>query len=100
MSEPEDPFHADKIEISPVDANHWWRKNHPLGAFLNRLMLAFVVSPVALVFKEYYTLSFVIFALMVPYGLLVRKLAVSAVRTYLAKHPESMLEFREAGIIL
>ena len=100
MSESEDRLLVAKIEISPIDANNWWRKNHPLGAFLNGLMLAFVVSPVALVFKEYYTLSFVIFALMVPYALLVRKLAVLAVRTHLAKHPESMLEFREAGVIL
>ena len=88
------------LEISPIDANNWWRKNHPLGAALNRLILAFIVMPVALVFKEYYTLSFVIFAFMVPYCLLVRRLAVSAVRAHLANHPESVLEFREAGIIV
>jgi hypothetical protein len=100
MSGFDHPELPDHIEVSPIDANNWWRKYHPLGAFLNRLMLAFVVAPVALVFKEYYTLSFVIFASMVPYGLLVRQMAVSAVRRHLANHPESVLEFREAGIIV
>ena len=89
-----------ELQISSVEASYWWRKTDPVGAFLNSLMFAFIVAPVVLVFKSFYTLSLVIFALMIPYGFLLRFLAVSAVRRRLAKHPEDMLEFREAGIIL
>jgi hypothetical protein len=91
---------SEAVQISPLEANYWWRKNDPLGALLNNLMFAFIVAPIVLVLRSFYTLSFVVFALMVPYGLLLRRLAVSAVRRRLAKHPEDMLEFREAGIIL
>jgi hypothetical protein len=90
----------DDLQISSLEANYWWRKTDPVGAFLNNLMFAFIVAPVVLVLRSYYVLSFVIFALMVPYGFLLRWLAVAAVRRRLAKHPEDMLEFREAGIIL
>jgi hypothetical protein len=90
----------ENLEISPREANNWWRAKAPVGAILNNLMFVFIVAPVALVFKNYYVLSFAIFALMVPYGLLVRQLAVSAVRAHVANHPECVLEFREAGIIL
>jgi hypothetical protein len=91
---------ASEFEISPSEANHWWSKNQPVGILMNRLMLLFIVVPIFLVFQSYYTLSFVVFSLMVPYGFVVRRLAVSAVRAHLANNPESVLEFREAGIIL
>ena len=91
---------SDDFEISPIEATYWWRKNEAAGALLNNLMFAFIVVPVILVFKSFYVLSFVVFSLMVPYGLLVRRLAVLAVRAHLANHPERVLEFRDAGIIL
>ena len=102
MSESEQPDESlpAEFQISSLEANYWWRKTNPLGAFMNNLMFVFIVAPVALVLKGYYGPSFFIFALMVPYGLLLRRMAVSAVRGYLANHPESVLEFREAGIIL
>jgi hypothetical protein len=100
MSEPDESQLPVEFEISPAEANYWWSKNQPTGTLLNRLMLAFVVGPIVLVFKNYYLLSLVVFSLMIPYGFLVRRLAVSAVRAYLANHPDSVLEFREAGIIL
>ncbi len=87
-------------EISPAEANFWWRRNDPAGALLNKLMLLFVVVPIGLVLKEFYALSFVIFAFMVPYGFFVRYLSVRAVRRYLESHPEEVVEFKEAGIIL
>ena len=100
MSESEgQDLHA-HFEISSFEANYWWRKNIPLGAVLNNLMVLFIVAPVVLVFKNFYLLSFIVFAFMVPYGLVVRRMAVSAVRAHLANHPECVLEFREAGIIL
>ena len=89
-----------ELQISSVEAGYWWRKTNPVGALLNSLMFAFIVGPVILVFKSFYTLSLIVFALMVPYGFLLRWMAVLAVRRRLAKHPEDMLEFREAGIIL
>jgi hypothetical protein len=88
-----------EYEVSPVEANHWWRETTPLGAVLNKLMFLFVVAPVALVLKQFYTLSFVVFAFMVPYGLFVRHLAVRAVRKHLENHPEEREQFEEIGII-
>jgi hypothetical protein len=86
-------------KISPAEANYWWRKNDRAGALLNNLMLLFIVVPIALVVREFYALSFVVFAFMVPYGLFVRFLAVRAVRQHLAEHPEERQEFEESGII-
>lgn len=103
MSESDPPNKVEfprELQISSLEANYWWRKTDPMGALLNNLMFAFVIAPVVLVFKSFYVLSFIIFVLMIPYGFLLRLLAVSAVRRRLAKHPEDMLEFREAGIIL
>ena len=85
--------------ISGSEANHWWRKNQPRGALLNRLMLLFIVVPIALVFKEQYALSVVVFAFMVPYGFLIRYLAVQAVRRHLENHPEQLEEFEVQGIV-
>ena len=87
------------FEISPSEANYWWRKNEPAGALLNGLMFLFIVVPVALVLKRFYALSFVVFALMVPYGLAVRQLAVRAVQRYLESHPDEQPEFEQHGII-
>ena len=87
------------MKISPVEANYWWRKNEPAGALLNTLMVLFVVVPIGLVLKKFFLLSFVFFALMVPYGLFVRYLAVRFVRRQLELHPEKGEEFEQEGII-
>lgn len=85
--------------ISSLAANEWWRQAKPAGSLLNRLMVLFIVAPVVLVLKGLYTLSFLVFALMVPYGLFVRHLAVRAARQHLRKHPEERKHFEESGII-
>ncbi len=84
--------------ISPLEAGDWWRKNDRAGVLLNRLMLLFIVVPIALVFKRFYVLSFIIFAFMIPYGFLLRHLAIRAVRNYLQEHPDEREEFDRAGI--
>jgi hypothetical protein len=81
------------------EANYWWRTNDSYGALLNKLMLLFIVGPIALVAKEFYTLSFIVFAFMVPYGFFVRYLAVRAVLRHLANHPEARESFEHEGII-
>ena len=87
------------VEISSADANHWWRKTQPAGALLNNLMILFILVPIAMVLKNFYFLSLVVFSLMIPYGLLVRHLSVCAVRNHLAGHPDVIEDFRDAGII-
>ena len=86
-------------QIVAPEANYWWRTHEPTGALLNRLMILFIFAPIALVFKDLYLLSFIVFSLMIPYGFLVRRLAVSAVRNHLASHPDSVEDFRSAGIL-
>jgi hypothetical protein len=86
-------------QISALEANYWWRQTTPAGALLNKLMVLFIVAPVVLVFKNFYALSFAIFAMMVPYGLFVRRLAVRAVRQHLKDHPEDRVDFKQSGII-
>jgi hypothetical protein len=86
-------------QISPLEANYWWRETTPAGAVLNKLMVVFILIPIALVFKRFYALSFGVFALMIPYGLFVRHLAVRAVRQHLQTHPEERDQFRQSGII-
>jgi hypothetical protein len=93
------PDSGDIHDISPVEANYWWRQTTPAGALLNKLMVVFIVAPVALVLKNFYLLSFIVFALMVPYGLLVRHLAVRAVQRHMMDHPEDRENFEKAGII-
>jgi hypothetical protein len=88
-----------EFEIVPLEANCWWRENARAGALLNRLMLLFIVIPIVLVVQRFYTLSFVVFAFMIPYGFLVRHLAVRAVRNYVAAHPEAVVQFEAQGII-
>ena len=87
------------MTISPVEANYWWRETAPAGVLLNKLMFLFIVVPIGLVLKRFYGLSFAVFALMVPYGLFVRHLAVRAVRQHLEDHPEDREEFEKARII-
>jgi hypothetical protein len=87
------------FEVSAVEATHWWRENEPVGALLNKLMILFIFVPIGLVLYEFYALSFIVFAFMVPYGFLVRYLAVRAVRQYLKNHPEQFEEFRDQGIV-
>ena len=86
-------------QFNSLEANYWWRQTTPAGALLNKLMLLFIVVPIALVVKKLYALSFLVFALMVPYGLLVRLLAVRAARHHLQTHPEDREQFEQAGII-
>ena len=85
--------------VSPAEANYWWRKNDPAGALLNNLMFLFIVVPIVLVLKSFYALSFIVFAMMVPYGLFLRRLAIHAVRHHLENHPEEWEKFEESGII-
>ena len=85
--------------VSSAEANYWWRKNDPAGALLNNLMLLFIAVPIVLVLKSFYAFSFVVFAFIVPYGFLMRYLAVRAVEQYLEGHPEEFEKFQEAGII-
>ena len=87
------------FEIRPAEANRWWQKNTVAGVLLNRLMLLFIFVPIGLVFLDFYSLSFAVFAFMVPYGLLLRHLAVRAVRQHLDVHPEAAEEFENQGII-
>jgi hypothetical protein len=86
-------------QVSRFEASYWWRQNTPTGAVLNKLMVLFIVVPIALVFKRLYAASFFVFAFMVPYGLFLRHLAVRAVLQHLELHPESRDEFQQAGII-
>ena len=85
--------------VSSAEANYWWRKNDPAGALLNNLMLLFIAVPIVLVLRSFYAFSFVVFAFIVPYGFLMRYLAVRAVEQYLEGHPEEFEKFEEAGII-
>jgi hypothetical protein len=85
--------------VSASEANYWWRQNTSIGALLNKLLLLFIVVPIALVLKNFYTLSILVFALMIPYGLFVQRLAVHAVRQHLEKHPEEQEQFEQDGII-
>ena len=89
----------EEFQINPAEANRWWQKNSVTGVLLNRLMLSFIFVPIGLVFLSQYFLSFVVFAFMVPYGLVVRHLAVRAVRAYVADHPDALSEFQDDGII-
>jgi hypothetical protein len=85
--------------ISSIEANYWWRKTQPAGALLNNLMALFIVVPIALVLRRFYVLSFLVFAFMVPYGFLMRHLAVRAVRHHLENHPDEREKFEQGGII-
>jgi hypothetical protein len=82
-----------EFRISPLEANRWWEKNSVVGVLLNRLMILFILGPIALVFRQLYVASVVVFAFMIPYGFLVRYLAVRAVRQYVSEHPEAVEEF-------
>jgi hypothetical protein len=87
------------LHISYKEASYWWRETSPAGALLNKLMLLFIFVPVVLVLKSFYALSFIVFSLMVPYGLFIRHLAVRAVKEHLLKHPEEFDQFEQSGII-
>jgi hypothetical protein len=88
-----------EFEVSPLEANRWWQKNTVAGVLINRLMLLFIFVPIGLVYYRFYRVSFVVFAFIVPYGFLVRLLAVRAVRQHLSLHPEALEEFANEGII-
>jgi len=88
------------FKVIPSEANHWWRNNDLTGAILNKLMVLFIVGPVVLVFYGFYILSFVVFAGMVPYGLILQRLACRAVKRHLDRSPEESGGFAETGVIL
>jgi hypothetical protein len=92
-------FDPSQCHVSPLEANYWWRQTSPEGALLNKLIILFILVPITLVVKQFYALSFVIFVLMVPYGLFMRHLAVRAVRSHLQTHPEDRANFEQEGII-
>jgi hypothetical protein len=87
------------VKIDPFEAHYWWRTNDAAGVILNKLMVLFIFVPIVLVMKRFYVISFVVFSFMVPYGLLLRHLAVRAVRRSLELHPEKSEEFQQEGII-
>ena len=91
---------ANGDRISSLEASYWWRQSSPAGAVLNKLMVLFIFVPVVLVLKSFYAVSFLVFALMVPYGLFLRHLAVRAVRQHLQDHPEERDNFEQSGIVL
>ena len=81
----ESDLNTDQVEFSskPIIGG---AKTTPAGALLNNLMLLFIVVPVALVLKSFYTSELRSSSrFMVPYGLFVRRLAVRAVRQHLAE---------------
>ena len=87
------------FEVRSGEANRWWQENSVFGVLLNRLMLLFIFTPIALVLYNRYTLSMIVFAFMIPYGFLVRYLAVRAIRAHLASNPDAADEFENQGII-
>jgi len=87
-------------EINPIEANYWWRQATAQGALLNKLMVLFIVVPIVLVVNRFYAVSFFVFLFMIPYGFLMRHLAVRAVRQHLQEHPEERGDFERAGIVL
>jgi hypothetical protein len=87
------------VNINPLEAHYWWRTNEPAGAILSKLMVLFILVPIGLVVKRSYVASFIVFSFMVPYGFLLRHLAVRAVRRSLELHPEKSEEFQQEGII-
>jgi hypothetical protein len=87
------------FDVRSGEANRWWQQNSILGVLLNRLMLLFVFGPIGLVLTNRYSLSLVVFAFMIPYGFLVRYLAMRAVRSHLALNPDDAEEFESHGII-
>ncbi len=90
---------SESFEINQIEAWYWWRTNVGVGAILYRLMLLFIVVPVWLVAKDHLLLSFVVFAGMIPYGLLLRRLAERSVSSFIRKHPQAIDQFEEAGVI-
>jgi phosphatidylglycerophosphate synthase len=87
------------FDVRSGEANRWWQQNSVLGVLLNRLMLLFIFVPIGLVLSNRYSLSMVVFAFMIPYGFLVRYLAMRAVRAHLALNPDALEEFESQGII-
>ena len=87
------------FEVRSAEANRWWQQNSVFGVLLNRLMLLFIFTPIALVLYNRYTLSMIVFAFMIPYGFFLRFLAMRAVRAHIASNPDALDEFENQGII-
>src|SRR5438034_9117900 len=81
------PSQGERV-VSPAEASYWWRKNDRAGALLNNMMFLFSVVPIDLAVKSVYALSFVVFAMMVPYGVFLRQQAIHAVRHHLENHQD------------
>jgi len=90
---------AGSLRVVRKEASYWWRTNVLAGALLHRLMLLFIVVPVLLAFWGYFVWSLAVFCSMIPYGLLMERLAERAVRNFIRVHPESAGEFEESGIL-
>ena len=66
-----------------------------------QLDVLFIVVPIGLVMKRFYVVSFIVFVFMVPYGFLMRYLAVRAVRRGLELNIRKRAKNSEqAGIFL
>lgn len=89
-----------QFRIVPSEAGYWWRSNSVIGAVFNRLMIAFILGSVTLVFYRYYLLSFAVFAGMAPYGFMIRRMACWAVRRLIEEKPGRLAEFADNGIVV
>ncbi len=87
------------FDVRSGEANRGWQQNSIVGVVLNRLMLLFIFVHIALVLINRYSLSLAVFAFMIPYGFFVRYLAMRAVRSHIALHPDAAAEFESLGII-
>ena len=88
-----------QFEVDANEASYWWRTNAVSGALLHRLILLFIAVPLVLLWKGYYVTSFAVFGFMVPFGLFLRYMAARAVVVLIEKHPETLAEFEEAGVV-
>jgi hypothetical protein len=101
LPEPDPTIRADDpLQISRSEASYWWRTNSVAGAILYRMMILFIFTPMALVYYRYYVLSFIVFAFIVPYGLLLQYLAERFVARIIRKHPETIEHFESEGIVV
>lgn len=82
------------------EASYWWRTRTVPGAVLHRLMLLFIFVPLALVYYRYYVASFLVFAGIVPYGLLLEYAAEWSVSRAIRKNPETLDEFAADGVVV
>jgi hypothetical protein len=97
---PVEPDPIPPFEVIPDEAAYWWRTTQVSGAILHRLMILFILVPMVLVYYRYYVSSFLVFALIVPYGLFLRYLSELSVTRIIRKNPETLEHFEQEGVIL